>query len=101
MSSTGSKMAGGKVDQASVAGSADKSGVAVSGAWAVQVVMVEAAATTGAATGGERQDPAMIPFIYRGTQMMVRKTYKYRMLQLFSRTLAILIAMVAPGFFIA
>ena len=36
---------------------------AVSSARAVQAVTVGAAATTGASTGGERQGPAMIPFI--------------------------------------
>jgi len=36
----------------------------------------------------------MILFIVEGTQMMVRKEYKYRVLQLFPRELAIFIAMV-------
>ena len=63
MFSTGSKMAGGNVNQASAAGSAGKAGATASAARAVQAVTVGAAATTGAATGGEPEDPAMIPFI--------------------------------------
>ncbi len=49
--------------------------------------------TTGAATGSEPENPAMILFIQRGTQMIVRKAYKYKMLRLFPGAMAMFIAM--------
>lgn len=51
-------------------------------------------AMTGVAAGDDPENSAMIPFIQRGTQMMVRKAYKYRMLRLFPGVMATLVAMV-------
>ncbi len=55
------------------------------------------AVTAGAAKGVKAENQAMIPSIQRGTQMMLRKAYTYRMLRLFSGVTAILIAIVALG----
>ncbi len=75
----------------SVEGPAGKAGAVTLARGAVRTVTI---VTIGAARGGKPESSTMIPFIQRGSQMMLRKVCKYRMLQLLPAVMAMVIAMV-------
>jgi hypothetical protein len=66
-------------------------------AGAGQVKTTVAVAAVRVVLDGEVQRQAMIQCIQKGTQTMLVKVYKYRMLRLFFSAMAILIAMAALG----
>lgn len=93
MSSTRLEMGGEKGNQASAARPAGKAWGLPPKAGAGQVKTTEAVAAVRVVVGGEVQKQTMIQCIQRGTQTMLVKVYKYRMLRLFFGAMALLIAM--------